>query len=918
MRGNAVKNQYQLEALEPRVLLSGQPILVAPITAASASEVIVASAQNPISTETPVGAAAQTNSLFDGVELQPLASDSTSAPDAVPTGAEVSPEAASAPVGATGTVPGSGVAAQNPPSQPGRATDSGSVPGQLTETLHVANAPPTSTASDAGLTITPGQLIFLNFDGAFGVTYHGPATVYGINEEGFSATANLAGKESLIIGAVLAALEQSFAGRSVVFTITQPKAGTDYSTIYIGGDGSAFTQYGMFYGLSEKQDVGNQDHTDIAFVFSSNLPITADTAADYAKGLAGYVEHEAGHLIGLAHAHTVHTDDVSDIFADVAWKPYSHVEIARDVRTDILDNGKLTIAGHEYDVNPKILAAVRDYEAFYFAGAVGPDGFPDLVMGQGVIHPTDTGTWLTRVLDMAWAAQSDSSFTAVEKSQILAWSYGFLTHAAGDLWAHTLVNEFSEGVFPDVTDILASLNSDQRDFANFVRHFLVEAYMGDATTGFDGNGDALARTPAPGGDLSDDSTPGIQLDAPTRFIYETLIRPFPEDPTHIADTLTVAITVDAGSKTFTWSDGSFLEKGFAVGQKITATGFAANNNTFHVAAISANGKTLTVVESLAAGDATSTGDEQLFTAVPKTGKLVLGVNVAANTFTRSSGSFVTDGFVVGQRFAAFGFNSNDGDYRVVEVTATSLKVDRTLVTESAGSGDEQLVAQGNRGKAINAFFSLSNTLQDLAAGLPGVAPADFGALSGTMLDRIVTGTASTPEELASFAKGYLLNWAADINDGLRYWSDMGLALSKALFDPQSRRDLQNEIGVKYGADTFDNTVRAQKEHGVGVLDVFLKELDDPNNDGEINESFVNNHLLPMLGLPRELGFLREVLSSLGNAIDAALAPLDIVLNPIRAGVAEIKEVAKNFIKKQIEDRFGFSYTVFDFLTNTAA
>ena len=41
MQGNAVRNRYQLEALEPRLLLSVQPILATPITPVSASEVIV-------------------------------------------------------------------------------------------------------------------------------------------------------------------------------------------------------------------------------------------------------------------------------------------------------------------------------------------------------------------------------------------------------------------------------------------------------------------------------------------------------------------------------------------------------------------------------------------------------------------------------------------------------------------------------------------------------------------------------------------------------------------------------------------------------------------------------------------------------------------------------------------------------------
>ena len=95
------------------------------------------------------------------------------------------------------------------------------------------------------------------------------------------------------------------------------------------------------------------------------------------------------------------------------------------------------------------------------------DGFPDLVMGQGVIHPNDTGTWLNRILDMAWSAQEEDSFSITEKSQLLAFAYGFLVHAGGDLWAHTLVNEFSEGPFPEIPGIL----SETRAAAKRTRRF---------------------------------------------------------------------------------------------------------------------------------------------------------------------------------------------------------------------------------------------------------------------------------------------------------------------------------------------------------------------------------------------------------------------------------------------------------------
>jgi hypothetical protein len=44
-------------------------------------------------------------------------------------------------------------------------------------------------------------------------------------------------------------------------------------------------------------------------------------------------------------------------------------------------------------------------------------------MGQSSIHPERTGAWLRYILDRAWAAQTDGSYTASQKGQILAFAY---------------------------------------------------------------------------------------------------------------------------------------------------------------------------------------------------------------------------------------------------------------------------------------------------------------------------------------------------------------------------------------------------------------------------------------------------------------------------------------------------------------
>jgi hypothetical protein len=166
-----------------------------------------------------------------------------------------------------------------------------------------------------------------------------------------------------------------------------------------------------------------------------------------------------------------------------AFKPYTHIQSGLRAWEDVTDDGEVTIEGREYAVKPEVVAALRDNPAYFNAGVVGPDGFPDLTYGQSVVHPEQTGKWLTHILKKAYEAQTDPSYSTAERSQILAFAYGYLTHAAGDMWAHTLVNDVAGGVFPAVGEILTDV--DDAEIA--IRHIIVEGYIGDATAGYDGN-----------------------------------------------------------------------------------------------------------------------------------------------------------------------------------------------------------------------------------------------------------------------------------------------------------------------------------------------------------------------------------------------------------------------------------------------
>ena len=160
---------------------------------------------------------------------------------------------------------------------------------------------PGLTAISAPSSAFQGQIVYLDLDGAQGVTYDGPVTVAGIDVPIFEAPVELFGQEQSLISQALEELEQTFAGSGVIFTLEQPSASQSSSTIYIGGDDSAFSEFGSFLGLAEQVDIGNRDQNDSAFVFVENIPVENSHKNAWVKDIVSVLAHELGHLLGYGH-----------------------------------------------------------------------------------------------------------------------------------------------------------------------------------------------------------------------------------------------------------------------------------------------------------------------------------------------------------------------------------------------------------------------------------------------------------------------------------------------------------------------------------------------------------------------------------------------------------------------------------------
>lgn len=477
------------------------------------------------------------------------------------------------------------------------------------------------------------------------------------------------------------------------------------------------------------------------------------------------------------------------IDAAQAWTPYMHNDSADRAYEDVVADGSVTINGRAYAVDSRIVTALRNQRSFFRAGVVGPDGLPDVVYGQTVVHVGETGDWNRHIVVRAWAAQTDPAYSDAEREQILAFAYGYMAHGAGDMWAHTFVNGFAQGVFPGLTDILT--DADNASIA--LRHLIGELYIGDAAPGFDGNKDRqlvpFEANEDGDPDISDTGTPRQTFDAPSRFIYETFVNP--ENPLPFG---TCADREDDDN------DGT--------------------------------------ADDGCPGGPYTVGDPE-----PRRGKLIdFFLNLQAD----------------------------------LEITAERLEFD-------AGRTDCASIDPDCYARTRNLRIDTVRGNAGSEIGYQNCEGASFC---------IASPVDQAADVIDSLVARYLRAWIEDIETGLEHWTEFGLATMRAMQDPQARRDAQNYICRNKGAET--SATRANCEDGVGLIDVMLFKADPP-----AGHNFVNDHLLSMLGLPDAVG----VLSGAIQKISEFLADI-IPYNPVSAGVAELKKIAKNLVKDAVEESLG--------------
>jgi hypothetical protein len=542
-----------------------------------------------------------------------------------------------------------------------------------------------------------------------------------------------------------------------------------------------------------------------------------------------------------------------------AWKPYTHNTTAFDAYDDAVADGAVTIQGQSYPLRPEVLAALQAWPQYYNAGVIGPDGFPDLTMGQAIIHPEITGEWLQHILGRAWAAQSDPQFTATERQQILAFAYGFLTHGAGDMWGHSTVNDYAHGVFPGVGQILTSTD----DASIAIRHLVVEGYIGDATPGFDGNPD---RTDVGGGDLSDDNTPAIPYAVPKKFVYQTLIDPAASTP--------------------------LPNRGPAIDFFLDLRGDLAAERDSLPGNVSDLAGAIALYDS--AVQTLDDANTQFNTASQTLGlaqQVQSAVNDAKTRFQNNC-----DIVCVQTAFGTCILYFVDDAIQCADAVIDLQDLTSTL----GGSIPGIPAATPSLSTLQNWFNSVVATATAMATSAANAVTNAASAVTDAAAD-VAAATQAVGNNQTLVYKAYLDEWVQDIDGGLMEWpAGVGLASTRGLFDAQTRRNFQTtecvlQCDPNFGGLGQGSLLCAACENSIGLVDVTLDQLDP----------FVSNWVPRMLGAPDIIVSLQNILGSFASQLGTLLANQTTpVLNPLLETQAEIQQFFRDWYLSVIRNVLG--------------
>ncbi len=129
----------------------------------------------------------------------------------------------------------------------------------------------------------------------------------------------------------------------------------------------------------------------------------------------------------------------------------------------------------------------------------------------------------------------------------------------------------------------------------------------------------------------------------------------------------------------TLSSGSWTTRGFSVGDTIGVTGTSSNDGTYKIAGFTTDGGTVFLTAAATLSDQTIGDGAKVETHVPGrlngSPTLTFADNgVRGDTITRSAGSWVNDGFAIGDVITVSGTGSNDNTYTISAISEAGKKL----------------------------------------------------------------------------------------------------------------------------------------------------------------------------------------------------------------------------------------------------
>lgn len=233
--------------------------------------------------------------------------------------------------------------------------------------------------------------------------------------------------------------------------------------------------------------------------------------------------------------------------------------------------------------------------------------------------------------------------------------------------------------------------------------------------------------------------------------------------------------VGATDDTITRSAGSWIDDGFVVGDMVTVAGSVSNNVTGKIKALTATVLTFDTTDLVNEGpvaDCTVVGTPRLIFAE---------VGATGDTLTRSRGSWLADGFRVGDKLTITGTVSNNivAVAGLTAVTATVLTFDTTdLTAEEIGSYGVSVTAGETKAQHV---ASLDAAMSSVASQIRLELGFGRGRVLSPFLGGMMRRSASWHDNIRAYQHDvHIATWQKDLGplDGVDIYAADGITLDE--------------------------------------------------------------------------------------------------------------------------------------------